>query len=90
MKYLSPFAPDISGATAVLFGMKGLIVIIDAGGCTGKAPVTLLGDFLNGQQSKTFGRVQPSYPLGTVFARPESCLPEFVCRSLRQAPSSIP
>lgn len=35
MKYLSPFAPDISGATAVLFGMKGLIVIIDAGGCTG-------------------------------------------------------
>lgn len=35
MKYLSPFAPDISGATAVLFKMKGLIVIIDAGGCTG-------------------------------------------------------
>ena len=35
MKYLSPFAPDISGATEVLFGMKGLIVIIDAGGCTG-------------------------------------------------------
>ncbi len=35
MKYLSPFAPDISGASEVLFGMKGLIVIIDAGGCTG-------------------------------------------------------
>ena len=35
MKYLSPFAPDISGAVEVLFKMNGLIVIIDAGGCTG-------------------------------------------------------
>ena len=35
MKYLSPFAPDISGACEVLFKMGGLIVIIDAGGCTG-------------------------------------------------------
>ena len=34
-KYLSPFAPDISGAVEVLFRMNGLIVIIDAGGCTG-------------------------------------------------------
>ena len=34
-KYLSPFAPDISGAVEVLFKMNGLIVIIDAGGCTG-------------------------------------------------------
>ena len=55
-----------------------------AGGGTGKAPVTLLADFLKGQQSAALGNVQPSYPLGTVFARPESCLPEFVCRSLRQ------
>lgn len=54
-----------------------------AGGCTGKAPVTLLADFLKGQQSAAFGSVAPSYPLGTVFARPESCLPEFVCASLR-------
>ena len=34
-KYLSPFAPDQSGATAVLCEMGGLIVIIDAGGCAG-------------------------------------------------------
>ena len=54
-----------------------------AGGETGKAPVTLLGDFLKGQQSAAFGNVQPSYPLGTVFAKPECCLPEFVCASLR-------
>ena len=54
-----------------------------AGGCTGKAPVTLLADFLKGQSSAAFGNVLPSYPLGTVFARPESCLPEFVCAALR-------
>ena len=55
-----------------------------AGGGTGKAPVTLLADFLKGQQSQAFGDVQPSYPLGTVFAKPESCLPEFVCDALRK------
>lgn len=55
-----------------------------AGGETGKAPVTLLADFLKGQQSQAFGDVEPSYPLGTVFAKPESCLPEFVCDALRK------
>lgn len=54
-----------------------------AGGGTGKAPVTLLGDFLKGQQSAAFGNVMPSYPLGTVFAKPESCLPAYVCAALR-------
>ena len=54
-----------------------------AGGSSGKAPVTLLGDFLKKQQSAAFGRVQPSYPLGTVFAPPESCLPETICEALR-------
>ena len=33
--YLTPFAPDQSGATAVLYELGGLIVICDAGGCTG-------------------------------------------------------
>lgn len=56
-----------------------------AGGCSGKAPVTLLGDFLQGKPSHTFGDVQPSYPLGTVFAPPECCLPDFVCAALRAA-----
>ena len=55
----------------------------EAGGRTGKAPVTLLADFLKGQQSAAFGNVQPSYPLGTVFARPECCLPAFICAALR-------
>ncbi len=34
-KFLSPFAPDQSGSTAVLCELDGLIVIIDAGGCAG-------------------------------------------------------
>jgi nitrogenase molybdenum-iron protein alpha/beta subunit len=34
-KTLAPFAPDISGAVSALYEMGGLIVICDAGGCTG-------------------------------------------------------
>lgn len=34
-RFLSPFAPDLSGAVSVLFELEGLIVICDAGGCTG-------------------------------------------------------
>ncbi len=33
--YLSPFAPDSSGASAVLYPLGGLLVICDAGGCAG-------------------------------------------------------
>lgn len=35
LQYLSPFAPDQSGASAVLYELGGLIVICDAGGCAG-------------------------------------------------------
>lgn len=35
LKFLSPFAPDQSGASAVLFELNGIIVICDAGGCAG-------------------------------------------------------
>lgn len=34
-KYLTPFAPDQSGAVSVLYELGGLLVICDAGGCTG-------------------------------------------------------
>jgi nitrogenase molybdenum-iron protein alpha/beta subunit len=33
--YLSPFAPDQSGASAVFYGLGGIVVICDAGGCAG-------------------------------------------------------
>lgn len=35
LKVLSPFAPDQSGAVSVLYELGGLIIICDAGGCTG-------------------------------------------------------
>lgn len=34
-KFLSPFAPDQSGAVSVLFSLGGIVVICDAGGCAG-------------------------------------------------------
>ena len=34
-KYLTPFAPDQLGAVSVLFELGGIVVICDAGGCTG-------------------------------------------------------
>ena len=34
-KYLTPFAPDQSGAVSVLYELGGITVICDAGGCTG-------------------------------------------------------
>ena len=34
-KFLTPFAPDQSGAVSVLYELGGLVVICDAGGCTG-------------------------------------------------------
>ena len=36
LKYLSPFAPDQSGAAAVLYNFGGLLIICDAGGCAGE------------------------------------------------------
>ena len=35
-KYLSPFAPDQSGAAAVLCEFHGLIIILDASGAAAK------------------------------------------------------
>lgn len=35
LKHLSPFAPDQSGASAVLYELGGITVICDAGGCAG-------------------------------------------------------
>lgn len=34
-RMLTPFAPDQSGAASVLYGMGGITVVVDAGGCVG-------------------------------------------------------
>ncbi len=54
-----------------------------AGGSDYSAPISLVGDFINGRISSKIGRVKPSYVPSTRFARPEEYLPDFVCESLR-------
>ncbi len=54
-----------------------------AGGGDYSAPVTLVGDFMDGKISEKFGTVKPSYRPSVKFARPESYLPDFVCETLR-------
>ena len=50
-----------------------------------RAPVQLLGDFLEGRESARFGEVLPSYARGTSFAPVDAYLPPVLCRSLRAA-----
>lgn len=54
-----------------------------AGGGNYHAPVTLVGDFLEGKCSTSFGAVQPTYQPGVSFSRPEDYLPPFICDTLR-------
>lgn len=81
--------PDDFQSTDILAGVtlqrKIERAAFEAGGRSGKAPCIRLEDFLNRRESRAFGDVTPSYPLGTVFAAPECCLPDFVCGALRQA-----
>lgn len=56
-----------------------------AGGGDYFAPCQKAGDFLKGTSSHSFGSVKPSYRPGVRFARLDSCLPDFVCSSLRAA-----
>lgn len=54
-----------------------------AGGSDYSAPVTLVGDFMNGKVSESFGKIKPSYRPAVKFADPESYLPDFVCETLK-------
>lgn len=49
-----------------------------------RAPAIGLDSFMN-NTAPTLGGVRPSYPIGTVTARPESYLPQYVTDSLRSA-----
>ena len=50
-----------------------------------KAPVSLMGDFIEKRTSKEFGNVLPTYLPGCVFADLNECLPGFVSESIREA-----
>ncbi len=53
-----------------------------AGGGNYSAPVQRAGDFLENRASKSFGRVQPTYPRATAFSNLNDILPAFVCEYL--------
>lgn len=54
-----------------------------AGGYSYNAPVIRVGDFLNNEESKEFGKVLPTYPIGTSFASPDRYLPRGITDTLR-------
>ena len=54
-----------------------------AGGGNYNAPVSLVGDFLKGRRSDSFGGVSPTILPGAAFAEPESYLPDFIAETLR-------
>jgi uncharacterized FAD-dependent dehydrogenase len=57
----------------------------ELGGGGFRAPAQLMGDFLQGVASSAAGGVEPTYPLGVVYADVAQCLPDFVASSLREA-----
>lgn len=57
----------------------------DFGGKNYKAPVQLVGDFLSGKESSSFGEVKPTYAVGTSFVDMRAVLPEGVASSLKSA-----
>ena len=59
------------------------------GGEDYKAPAQLLGDFMRGRASKGPGKVLPSYEPGVVWSDMRELLPEFVCKTLKEAAVKI-
>lgn len=56
-----------------------------AGGKNYQAPVTLVGDFLQGKTSAKFGEVLPTYAIGTTFADFSDILPSPILQTLKAA-----
>ncbi len=55
------------------------------GGSDYSAPCQLLGDFIEGRPSKTFGRVKPTYPLGVKFVDLNELLPQYLSTPIKMA-----
>jgi len=57
----------------------------ELGGANYHAPGQLVGDFLAGKPSTTFGSVLPSYTPGVHLGDLSSCLPDYVIAAIREA-----
>ena len=49
------------------------------------APAQLVGDFLNGIESKELGNVKPTCPTGVTLTNLDECLPQRVCATMKSA-----
>lgn len=56
----------------------------ELGGKNYKAPIQLVGDFLNDRVSTKLGTVRPSYKPGYEFIDLRDCLPKFVCETMKE------
>lgn len=85
---VSVLPEDISGESpldAVEFQRKLEKSAFDIGGNNYYAPCQRVEDFLNGVPSKQCGSVQPSFKPGVKYTDLSKVLPDFVCRTLREA-----
>ena len=57
----------------------------ELGGGDYSAPAQLVGDFVAGQASKEFGKVQPSYKPGVTLGSLDSSLPDYAIAAIREA-----
>jgi hypothetical protein len=57
----------------------------ELGGGDFRAPAQLVGDFLQGVESKILGRVEPSYTPGVRLCDLAQCLPEYAAAAMREA-----
>ncbi len=82
-------APEDFGSSHPLAGMEFQREwerkAFEAGGRDYKAPVQLVGDFLQGIPSKQLGEIKPSYTPGIQLTDLHQCLPEYVTTTLKEA-----
>ena len=79
--------PEDFEGTSVLRGMEFQrhyeSLAYKVGGGNYKAPVQLLGDFINDRKSSKLGAVTPSYKPGFEFADMRECLPSYVVEGIK-------
>lgn len=69
----------------VYFQQKYENLAFNLGGGDYKAPVQLIGDFLNDKYSTDLGNVIPSYTPGFKLTNIKECLPEFIVETMKES-----
>ena len=86
---LVPVTPADFGSNHPLAGLEFQKIwerkAYEAGGSNYCAPAQLVGDFLANRPSTKLGKVKPTYLPGVKLTSLDSCLPDYVIRSLRKS-----